>query len=100
LDGLVFFPGGKKEDGGRFCKGFEEGVAPKCPDFRGGEDEDATGQFANCTFNAGSEGGDQSAAREYVVFSRRSFYPYGLHVDSILSKSGASACCGRGGNAN
>ena len=87
---LCFSPSGQKQCGGRFNEGFQEGIAPERPDFGRGEDKYAARQFADCTFNAGSERTEQSAAREDVVFSRRSVDPYGLHVDSILSETGAS----------
>ena len=86
LDGLMFFAGRKKEDSGRFCEGCKEGVAPESPDLRRGKDENTTRQVADCTLSAGSQRSDQSAAREYIVFSGRGFDPNGMHVHSILSE--------------
>src|SRR5262249_51853699 len=80
LHRLVLLTGGEEEGYRRFAEGVLKSVAPERPYFRRSQDEDAARQLSRGTLDARGEGAEESGARIYVVFCRRSINSYGLHV--------------------
>src|SRR5664279_1034107 len=88
---FVLFAGGKKKSDGRLGERPGECLAPEGPDLRRCDHKDAPGQTARDALDAWRKGGDQSAARDHVIFCRWCVYLSLIHAASIVKDESANS---------